>query len=63
MPPRDPIDPRDIVAWAEAAGLVLPAERIDVVSTALNELLELAAGLQQLPLDGVAPAAAPPRWT
>jgi hypothetical protein len=62
MTSHDPIDPRLIAALAQSTGLALPRERVEVVGTALRDLLDLAAGLRQLPLDGVPPAAEAPRW-
>jgi Asp-tRNA(Asn)/Glu-tRNA(Gln) amidotransferase C subunit len=49
-------------AMAEAAGLALPAERLEPVTEALSELLDHARALDDLPLDGVEPLLGDPDW-
>jgi Asp-tRNA(Asn)/Glu-tRNA(Gln) amidotransferase C subunit len=47
---------------ARANGLELSRERLRAVAQGLADLLEMAAGLEELPLEGVEPAGGPPRW-
>jgi hypothetical protein len=48
------------IRLTQAAGI--PAGREVAVSRALAELLALAASLDELALEGISPAFAPPRW-
>jgi len=56
------LNPDRTAALAEAAGLELPPERLEPVTEALGELLALARGLDELPLEGVEPLLGPPTW-
>jgi hypothetical protein len=58
MTQRDAPDQRLSPSPAET----LPEGRRKVVQTALEELLAMAAELERLPLEGVEPVCAPPRW-
>jgi hypothetical protein len=45
----------DLIGFARTIGLALDADRLPAVRTVLSELLELAARLETLDLDGVEP--------
>jgi hypothetical protein len=54
------LTPDRTAVLADAVGLDLPPERLEPVTAALAELLGLAHGLDDLPLDGVEPLLGPP---
>jgi hypothetical protein len=60
--PQMNLSPEHVIALAEAAGLTVSEEAVEDLALAVNALLELAATLDALPLEGVEPALGPQRW-
>jgi hypothetical protein len=50
----------DLIGFGRAIGLTLDAERLPAVRTVLSELIDLAARLESLDLDGIAPGESDP---